>query len=109
MQEKNKHLDDATETYDKFLALELKSEEGYYNRGKLKLAQNDFDGAIADFEKVLELEDRFVDAENEIAIAYFRQKKYEDALKTIRHAVEVNTTNKIINENKSKFEDCLKK
>ena len=109
MQEKNNHLDDAIETYDKFLAIELKSEEGYYNRGKLKLAQNNFDGAIADFEKVLELEDRFVDAENEIAIAYFRQKKYEDALKTIRHAAEVNTTNKIINENKEKFESCLKK
>ena len=109
MQEKNNHLDDAIETYDNFLKFEVNSEEGYYNRGKLKLAKKDFDGAIADFQKALDLEDRFVIAENEIAIAYFRQKKYEDALKTIRHAAEVNTTNKIINENKEKLESCLKK
>lgn len=109
MQEKCNHFDDAIKTYDNFLKFEVNSEEGYYNRGRLKLAKNDFDGAIADFQKVLDLEDRFVDAENEIAIAYFRQKKYEDALKTIRHAAEVNTTNKIINENKEKLESCLKK
>ncbi|MBR6013020.1 MAG: tetratricopeptide repeat protein [Selenomonadaceae bacterium] len=109
MQEKNKHFDDAIKTYDKFLAIELNSENGYYNRGRLKLAQNNFDGAIKDFEKVLELEDRFVDAQNEIAVAHFRQKNYEQALKDIRKAAEVNTTNKIINENKTKLEDCLKR
>lgn len=109
MQEKCNHFDDAIKTYDEFLKFEVNSEEGYYNRGRLKLAKEDFDGAIADFQKTLELEDRYVIAENEIAVAYFRQKKYEDALKTIRHAAEVNTTNKIINENKEKLESCLKK
>lgn len=109
IQEKNNHFDDAIATYDNLLKIELNSEEGFYNRGRLKLAKEDFDGAIADFQKTLELEDRFVAAENEIAIAYFRQKKYEDALKTIRHAAEVNTTTAIINENKAKFEACLKK
>ena len=108
-QEKNNHIDDAIKTYDKFLAVEINSETGYYNRGRLKLAQNKFDDAIKDFQKVLELEDRFVDAHNEIAIAYFRQKKYDDTLKTLRLAAEVNTTNKIINENKAKFEECIKK
>lgn len=109
MQEKSNHLDDAIATYDNLLKIELNSLNGYYNRGRLKLAQENFDGAIADFRKVLEFEDRFVEAENEIAVAYFRQKKYEDALKTIRHAAKVNTTNKIINENKEKLEACLKK
>ena len=108
-QEKNNHIDDAIKTYDKFLAVEINSETGYYNRGRLKLAQNKFDDAIKDFQKVLELEDRFVDAHNEIAIAYFRQKKYDDTLKTLRLAAEVNTTNKIINENKTRFEECIKK
>ena len=108
-QEKNNHIDDAIKTYDKFLAVEINSETGYYNRGRLKLAQNKFDDAIKDFQKVLELEDRFVDAHNEIAIAYFRQKKYDDTLKTLRLAAEVNTTNKIINENKAKIENCVKK
>ena len=108
-QEKNNHIDDAIKTYDKFLTVEINSETGYYNRGRLKLAQNKFDDAIKDFQHVLELEDRFVDAHNEIAIAYFRQKKYEDTLKTLRLAAEVNTTNKIINENKARFEECIKK
>lgn len=108
-QEKNNRIADAIKTYDKFLAVELNSETGYYNRGRLKLSQNNFDGAIKDFEKVLELEDRFVDAYNEIAIAHFRQKKYEEALKVLRTAAEVNTTNKIINDNKAKLEDCVKK
>lgn len=108
-QEKNNRIADAIKTYDKFLNVELNSETGYYNRGRLKLSQNNFDGAIKDFEKVLELEDRFVDAYNEIAIAHFRQKNYEEALKILRTAAEVNTTNKIINDNKAKLEDCVKK
>lgn len=108
-QEKNNHIDDAIKTYDKYLAIELKSAFGYYNRGRLKLSQNKYDEAIQDFQKVLGIEDRFVEAQNEIAIVYFRQKKYEDALKTLRIAGEVNTTNKIINDNLAKMEDCVKK
>ena len=46
---------------------------------------------------------------NKKATALIKLEKYEDALKTIRHAAEVNTTNKIINENKAKLESCLKK
>lgn len=109
IQEKNNHIDAAIKTYGRLLEIEPTSENGWYNRGRLKLLQNNFDGAIKDFEKTLELEDRYVDALNEIAIAHFRQKNYEQALKTIRFAAEVNTTNKIIKENKSKLEDCLKK
>lgn len=108
-QEKNNHVDEAIKTYGKLLEIEPTSENGWYNRGRLKLLQNNFDGAIKDFEKTLELEDRYVDALNEIAIAHFRQKNYEQALKTIRFAAEVNTTNKIINANKEKLESCLKK
>lgn len=109
IQEKNNHIEEAIKTYGKLLEIEPTSENSWYNRGRLKLSQNNFDGAIKDFEKVLELEDRFVDALNEIAIAHYRQKNYEQALKTIRFAAEVNTTNKIINENKEKLEACLKK
>lgn len=109
IQEKNNHIDEAIKTYSKFLELETNSEFGHYNRGRLKLMKNDFEGAIKDFEKTLELEDRFAIAQNEIAVAYFRQKKYEDALNAIRRAAEINTTNEIINANKEKFEACLKK
>lgn len=109
IQEKNNHLEDAVKTYNKFLEIDQNLAMAYYNRGKVKSALNDFDGAIADFEKTLEIEDRFVAAWNEIAIIHFKQKKYEQALKDIRIAAEVNTTTDIINENKAKLEACLKK
>ena len=86
-----------------------KSEVAFYNRGKIKLAQKNFDGAIADFEKTLELESRFADAQNDIAVAYFRQKKYADALQAIHTAAEINTTNDVVNANKDLLESCLKK
>ena len=107
--EKNKDYKAAIKTYDKYLELAPKEETAYYNRGRIKLAQKDFVGAIKDFEKTLELEDRFVYAQNDIAICYFRQKKYSDALTAIRKAAEINTTNKIVNANLEKFEKALVK
>ena len=86
-----------------------KNEFAYYNRGKIKLAQKNYDAAIQDFEKALEMENRLAIAQNDIAVAYFRQKKYENALKAIRAAAEINTTNDIINSNKKILESCLKK
>ncbi len=108
-QEKLQLTTAAIKTYDEFLALNPNSDLGYYNRGHLKLAQKKYDAAIKDFQRALEIEGRFVDAQNEIAIAHFRQKKYEDALKDIRTAAEINTTSKIVSENKSKLEACVKK
>ena len=108
-QEKLYYTAAAIETYDKYLELQPKSHTAYYNRGRLKLSQNKFDDAIKDFESALEIEGRFFDAQNEIAVAHFRQKKYADALKDIRTAAEINTTSKIVRENKNRLEACVKK
>ncbi len=108
-QEKNKNFDGAIRTYGKFLEMNPKSEVGFYNRGRIKLAQNKFEEAIGDFEKTLELESRFVDAKNNIAVCHFKQKRYEDALNEIRAAAEINTTDEIVQENKKNLEACLKK
>ncbi len=108
-QEKLKRHKDAIKTYNKYLQLQPNSELGYYNRGNLYLQQKNYKKAIEDFRHVLKIEDRFFDAHNQIALAYFRQKKYNDALKEIRRAAEVNTTDKIINKNKSALEACIKK
>ena len=108
-QEKLNRPKDALKTYDKFLQLQPNSRLGYYNRGNLKLNQKKYKDAIKDFQSALEIEDRFVDAHNQIALAYFRQKKYQDALTEIRKAAEVNTTNEIVNKNKSALENCIKK
>ena len=108
-QEKNKDYDGAIRSYNKYLEMYPKGMDAYYNRGRIKMLKKDFDGAIADFEQTLNLENRFVHAQNNIAVCYFRQKKYEDALNAIRTAAEINTTDKIVNANKEKIESCLKK
>ncbi len=107
--EKLNQVDNAISAYDEYLKLEPKSEVAHYNRGHLKLSQGKFDEAIEDFRRTLAIEDRFVDAHNEIAIAYFKQKNYLEALQEIRTAAEINTTNKIISANKAKLEACIGK
>jgi tetratricopeptide (TPR) repeat protein len=86
-----------------------KSELGYYNRGNLYLQQKNYKEAIADFKRTLKIEERFVEAHNQIALAYFRQKKYAEAWQEIKKAAEVNTTNAIVNENKVALENCIVK
>ena len=108
-QEKLNRPKEALVTYDKYLKLQPNSELGYYNRGNLYLQQKKYKEAIKDFRHTLEIEDRFVDAHNQIALAYFRQKKYKEAWQEIKIAATVNTTNKIVNENKSALEACIKK
>ena len=108
-QEKLNRPKEALVTYDKYLKLQPNSELGYYNRGNLYLQQKKYKEAIKDFRHTLEIEDRFVDAHNQIALAYFRQKKYKEAWQEIKIAATVNTTNKIVNENKSALESCIKK
>ena len=65
-------------------------------------------GAIKDFETALTIETINADAYNDIAVAYFRQKKYEDAWKYIQKAAEQNSTNEIVKANYEKFSACVK-
>ena len=107
-QEKIKKLDDAIKTYDKILSIDEKFIYAWYNRGRLKLAKNDFKGAISDFQSSLEIETIGPDAYNNIAVAYFRQKKYEDAWRYIQKAANQSTTNPVVKENLEKFSACVK-
>ena len=75
----------------------------WYNRGRLKLIQNDFKGAIKDFESSLAIETINAEAYSNIAIAYLKQKKYEEAWINMQKAAEQNSTNPIVNENYEKF------
>ena len=108
-QEKNGKVDAALATYDKILKFSPNFEIGYYNRGRLKLAKNDFDNAIKDVKRALQIETRFVDAQNEIAIAHFKQGMYNEAWQDLQEAVKINTTNKIVNSNYAKFQACIVK
>ena len=108
VQEKNSELDAAIKTYDTLLAIDEKFVDAWYNRGRLKLAKNDYEGAISDFEASLAIETINADAYNDIAIAYFRQKKYEDAWNFIQKAAAQSSSNPIVKENYEKFAACVK-
>ena len=107
-QEKIPNLDDAIKTYDELLNVDDKFVDAWYNRGRLKLAKNDFKGAIKDFEASLAIETINADAYNDIAIAYFRQKKYEEAWDYIQKAAAQSSTNPIVQANYEKFAACVK-
>ena len=107
-QEKIPNLDDAIKTYDELLNIDDKFVDAWYNRGRLKLAKNDFKGAIKDFEASLAIETINADAYNDIAIAYFRQKKYEEAWDYIQKAAAQSSTNPIVQANYEKFAACVK-
>lgn len=107
-QEKISKPDKAIKTYDELLNIDDKFVDAWYNRGRLKLAKNDFKGAISDFESALAIETINADAYNDIAIAYFKQKKYDDAWKFIQLAAEQNSTNEIVKENYENFSACVK-
>ena len=107
-QEKINKPDDAIKTYDKLLSIDENFVDAWHNRGCLKLAKDDFKGAIKDFESSLAIETINSDAYNNIAVAYFKQKKYEDAWKNIQKAADQSTSNPIVKENYEKFAACVK-
>ena len=107
-QEKIHKVDAAIKTYDTLLAIDEKFVDGWYNRGRLKLVKNDYANAIKDFETSLAIETINADAYNDIAIAYFKQKKYEEAWENMQKAAAQNSTNPIVQENYAKFAACVK-
>ena len=107
-QEKLNKSDDAIKTYDALLTIDEKFVDAWYNRGRLKLAKDDFAGAITDFETSLAIETINADAYNDIALAYFKQKKYEDAWEFMQKAAAQSSTNPVVKENYEKFAACVK-
>ena len=108
VQEKNSELDAAIKTYDELLIIDDKFVDAWHNRGRLKLAKKDFKGAISDFESSLAIETINADAYNDIALAYFRQKKYPEAWENIQKAAAQSSTNPVVQSNYEKFAACVK-
>ena len=106
--EKINKTEDAIKTYDRLLEVDDKFITGWYNRGRLKLLKGEYDSAIEDFRKALELEPINADAWNEICIAHFKQKLYQEAYSDINRAHEINDRNEIVIANKQVLDSCIK-
>ena len=72
------------------------------------MTKGSYNDAIADFRRVLEIEDRSPNAMNEIGIAHFRQKKYIEAYADFQVASEINDRNETVLANKAAIEACVK-
>ena len=59
-------------------------------------------------ESALAIETINADAYNDIAVAYFRQKKYDDAWASLEKAAAQSSTNPVVQANHEKFAACVK-
>ena len=99
---------EAINVYDKLIAVDDKFTQAYYNRGRLKLLNGKYDSAIDDFEAALKLEPINADARNEIALAHWNQKLYQEAYNDIQEAYDLNDRNEVVLKNKEIIESCVK-
>ncbi|MBE7702869.1 MAG: tetratricopeptide repeat protein [Cyanobacteria bacterium SIG28] len=89
------NFDDAILDYTKALQLNEKMTDAYYNRAKILLSRKDienpdFNRAIADLEKALELDPNFVEALYAMGAAQKKVENYHKALEYLNRAVELN-------------------
>ena len=75
---KNGQLQNAADAYSAILALRPKDKDAYYLRGCVKLAQNDFEGAQADFDQAVTLDGKDYDQMIRIYMA-LEEYGYKDA------------------------------
>ena len=106
--EKLGKTDEAIEIYDHLLAIDDKFFNGWYNRGRLKLFKGDYQKAIDDFNRALEIEAVSANVVNEIGIAHFRMKKYDEAYADFKRAAEINDRNEVVLENNRIIDSCIK-
>ena len=94
---KKDDLDNALVFLDKAADQNNKSfeEQIMLNRGYLKVKKEDYEGALADFNKLLALNPSNAGAYSNIGILYYKQEKYKDAITNFNQALEIEPTNTI--------------
>jgi superkiller protein 3 len=84
---KNKYAE-AASYYDNAASIK-KTYAVYYNSGRLYRLQNNFDKAITNLNKALEIEPNNINAYKDLDLCYTAQKKYEDAIKVEKKMAEI--------------------
>jgi tetratricopeptide (TPR) repeat protein len=92
-------LDAALEALEAAFALDANRYDVYYNRGVVYSKQGNYDGAIADFQKVLEFRSDDSGAFFEIGFAYQQQGQYEQAIHAYQKAIEINPDDAVVHHN----------
>lgn len=80
-------MDEALALYDQSLQV-FPTAEAYTFRGWAKSARRDFEGAIADCQKALDLDPEFGNAYNDIGAYYLELGQLDDALPWLRMALK---------------------
>ena len=64
----------------------------YHNRANAYEAKGDYDRAIADFTRVIELRPKFADGYNNLGVAYMKKGNYDRAIAEQTKALEIDST-----------------
>jgi tetratricopeptide (TPR) repeat protein len=65
----------------------------YYNRANAYDSKGDYDAAIPDYTKAIELNPKFTEAYNERGFAYFKKKQYDNSVADATMAIEIDPRN----------------
>src|ERR1022692_3047291 len=64
----------------------------FVNRGAMKIALNQIDDAISDYNQGISIQPNMADAYVDRAIAFILQKRYDEALADINHSIDLGPT-----------------
>ncbi len=94
---KKNELDNAISFLDKAAEQNNKTfeEQIILNRGSLKVKREDYEGALADFNKLLAINPSNGGAYSNIGILYYKQEKYKEAITSFDQALEIDPSNTI--------------
>ena len=98
----------ARKAYDQLITLQPNTNQAWYNRALLRYRDRDYDGAIADLQKLLQIEARSADAQNLIGLCHIGQKKYNEAWEDFAAAGKINSANMNVLANQFIIQACLK-
>lgn len=88
------NYDEAIKLYTEHLVLNPSNVIALYNRGRAYEENKEFEKALADFEKVLEIDQGHVQANLSMAMdLYFRQNDYANSVKYLNNAVDRDKNN----------------
>ena len=98
----------ALKFYDELIRKYPNANQAYYNRALLNYKGHDYDTAIADLQKLLQIEARSADAQNLIGLCHIGQKKYTQAWEDFAKAGKINSANMNVLANQFIIQACLK-